>query len=161
MRFYLDTEFNERGPAYPIELISIGIVREDGREFYGVLSDGWDEAHCNGWVRANVLPHLGPGKRLSRADAARAIVLFCGEKPEFIGYFADYDWVVLCQLFGTMMDLPKGWPMFCRDVKQWCCDVGNPKLPRQSGTAHNALDDARHIREMHRFLETVEANRNA
>lgn len=33
---------------------------------------------------------------------------------------ADYDWVVLCQLYGTMMDLPKGWPMYCRDVKQLC-----------------------------------------
>lgn len=160
MKFFIDTEFIERGHAVPIELISIGIVAEDGREFYAVLADGWSEDHCSDWLRTNVLPHLGQGERLSRVEAAKQIVAFCGDKPELWGYFADYDWVVLCQLFGAMMDLPKGWPMFCRDIKQWCCDVGNPRLPRQSGTAHNALDDARHIREMHRFLETVEAKRN-
>ena len=32
-------------------------------------------------------------------------------KPEFWGYYSDYDWVVTAQMFGTMMDIPKGWPM--------------------------------------------------
>jgi hypothetical protein len=39
-------------------------------------------------------------------------------QPEFYGYFADYDWVVFCSLYGTMMDLPKGFPKYCRDLKQ-------------------------------------------
>ncbi len=39
-------------------------------------------------------------------------------EPEFWAYYADYDWVVFCQLFGTMMDLPKGFPMYCLDLKQ-------------------------------------------
>lgn len=38
--------------------------------------------------------------------------------PELYGYYADYDWVLFCSLFGTMMDLPKGFPMHCRDLKQ-------------------------------------------
>lgn len=38
--------------------------------------------------------------------------------PEFYAYYADYDWVVFCQLFGTMMQLPKGLPMYCIDLKQ-------------------------------------------
>jgi hypothetical protein len=38
--------------------------------------------------------------------------------PEFYGYYSDYDWVVFCWLFGKMIDLPKGFPMYCRDVKQ-------------------------------------------
>jgi hypothetical protein len=34
MRYFIDTEFNERGCRFPIELISIALVVEDGREFY-------------------------------------------------------------------------------------------------------------------------------
>ena len=37
-------------------------------------------------------------------------------------YYADYDWVALCQLYGRMLDLPGRWPMFCRDLKQLSCD---------------------------------------
>lgn len=37
---------------------------------------------------------------------------------QFYGYFSDYDWVLICSLFGTMMDLPKGYPMYCIDLKQ-------------------------------------------
>ena len=37
---------------------------------------------------------------------------------EFYGYYSDYDWVVFCQLFGRMMDLPKEFPMYCKDLKQ-------------------------------------------
>jgi len=39
-------------------------------------------------------------------------------KPKFYGYFADYDWVCFCWLFGNMMSLPKGFPMFANDLKQ-------------------------------------------
>lgn len=39
-------------------------------------------------------------------------------QPTFYGYFADYDWVVFCSLWGTMMNLPKGFPKYCRDLKQ-------------------------------------------
>lgn len=38
--------------------------------------------------------------------------------PTFYGYYADYDWVLLCSLFGAMMKLPKGFPMYCVDLKQ-------------------------------------------
>ncbi len=40
------------------------------------------------------------------------------KNPEFYAYYADYDWVLFCSLFGRMMDLPKGFPMYCRDLKQ-------------------------------------------
>lgn len=39
-------------------------------------------------------------------------------KPEFYGYFADYDWVTICWTFGKMINLPKGFPMYCIDLKQ-------------------------------------------
>ena len=111
VKYFLDTEFSERGPAYPIQLISIGIVAEDGRTLYAENYE-CDWAACNPWVAANVLPHL-TGPRSTLATIKAAIVDFVGKdsKPEFWGYFADYDWVVFAQIFGTMMDLPEGWPI--------------------------------------------------
>jgi hypothetical protein len=78
------------------------------------------------------------------------------QKPEFWGYYADYDWVVFCQLFGTMIDLPKRFPMYCRDIKQWCDSLGNPKLPKQESTEHNALEDARWNAKAWGFLAQYE-----
>jgi hypothetical protein len=51
-----------------------------------------------------------------------------------------------------MMQLPKGWPMYCRDVKQLCDNMGNPKLPEQSSTQHHALADAMWTKEAWEFL---------
>jgi hypothetical protein len=156
MRYYIDTEFIERGHRYPIELISIGVVAEDGREYYAVASDGWDESHASEWVRTNVLPNLGEldaNWRTPRTAIAQNIIDFVGtDKPEWWSYYGDYDWVVFCQLFGLMIDLPKGWPMFCRDLIQLCKDLGNPELPKQLVDRHNAIEDARHFRVMHDFL---------
>jgi hypothetical protein len=153
VRYWFDTEFIEDGKT--IDLISIGIVGEDGREFYAE-SEECDLAKASPWVRDNVLPHLRH-VRLPRADIATAIVEFVGtEKPEFWAYYADYDWVALCQLFGTMMDLPKGWPMYCRDIKQWCDSLGDPKLPEQLAAEHHALADARWNKQAWEFLDDYE-----
>lgn len=83
----------------------------------------------------------------------RGVLNFVGDcKPEFWGYYSDYDWVAFCQIFGTMMDLPKGWPMYCRDLKQLCVDLGDPKLPQQGTDEHNALNDARWNKKAYEFL---------
>lgn len=39
-------------------------------------------------------------------------------QPEFYGYYCDFDWVVFCWLFGKMINLPSGFPMYCIDLKQ-------------------------------------------
>lgn len=81
---------------------------------------------------------------MSRADTKAAILDFVsagGSPPEFWGYYADYDWVAFCWLFGAMIDLPKGWPMYCRDLKQVADDLG-VRLPH-SNDRHNSLGDAR------------------
>jgi hypothetical protein len=154
MRYFLDTEFSELGPSKPIQLISVGIVAEDGREFY-IESSECDYLEVNPWVRANVIPGL-KGIMLPLSEIADRIRAFCGlvyGKPEFWGYYADYDWVVLCQIFGSMVDLPKGWPMYCRDIKQMCDDLGNPELPKQGKGEHNSLEDARWNLKAYEFLK--------
>ncbi|WP_193790487.1 hypothetical protein [Fibrella aestuarina] len=37
---------------------------------------------------------------------------------ELVGYYTDYDHVLLASLFGRMIDLPKGLPMFTTDLRQ-------------------------------------------
>lgn len=150
MKIWFDTEFIEDGKT--IDLISIGAIREDGRMFYAESAE-CDRSRASEWVKNNVLPKLSSGQSLMRrADIAREFVEFAGDKPVFWAYYADYDWVAICQLFGTMMDLPKGWPMFCMDVKQLCVMKGNPKLPDQSWE-HAALADARWTKEAWEFLQ--------
>jgi len=151
-RIWFDTEFIEDGQT--IDLISIGMVRSDGATYYAE-TDQWIPGKASQWVKDNVLVHLKGGDCIKPRDViAREIVEFAGEKPEFWAYYADYDWVALCQLFGTMMQLPDGWPKFCRDIKQKCVDLGNPQLPAQSGVEHHALADALWNKKAWEFIAT-------
>lgn len=153
MRYWFDTEFVEDGKT--IDLLSIGIVSEDARELYLEISEtDWSKA--NQWVKDNVLTHMGGGPTVGREEAKLRVLNFVGQnQPEIWAYYADYDWVALCQLFGTMMDLPKGWPMYCRDVKQLCDSLGNPKLPSQGKDEHHALQDARWTCSTWLFLQNL------
>jgi hypothetical protein len=172
MRYFLDTEFIEDGVT--IDLISIGIVCEDGREFYAENLDA-DLSKASEWVKDNVINQLwsrrkdkvdankwsrdgGIGGLLPHRAISPDVFLFCNPtihgKPEFWAYYAAYDWVVFCQLFGTMMDLPKGFPMYCNDIKQECDRLGNPRLPEQGKGSHNALEDARWNKKAWEFLRT-------
>lgn len=84
-------------------------------------------------------------------------------QPEFYAYYADYDWVVFCWLFGKMIDLPKGFPKYCIDLKQMLEAHNNffaidsteePGYPvQEKGKEHNALEDARWNRDLYNFLE--------
>ncbi len=150
MRFWFDTEFYENGRT--IELISIGVVSEDGRTYYAETPDARRLAGATNWLATNVAPYLDDRLKYERWQIGNALITFMGDKPEIWAYYADYDWVALCQLFGTMMNLPKGWPMYCRDVKQLCDSLGNPKLPEQKSSEHHALADAKWTREAWLFL---------
>lgn len=56
-RYYYDTEFIEDGST--IDLISIGIVSEDGDAYYAVNSDApWERVYKHSWLMENVWPHL-------------------------------------------------------------------------------------------------------
>ena len=262
----MDTEFLEgtqkgwfgKTTKPTIDLISVGIVCEDGREYYAIskdfnLKEAWnrydlktDEDGRNTkvyWIRDNVLlpiyrehvhgdmrSHIpftytvmkgilkGFGK--SNVEIARQIREFClpthgfvrdwyeelygilgmekegfevfhkyentfdalyasYQKPEFYGYYSDYDWVVFCWLFGKMIDLPKGFPMYCIDLQQTLeelqeledssalheslCGEYPRKVvqykectdyPKQINE-HNALADARRNFELYKFLQKL------
>lgn len=255
MKYFIDTEFHE-GFHKPligknrhfIDLISIGIVAEDGREYYAISKDFDIKAAWNAhdlketgtikenksertkvkeyWLRDNVLKSIWKEmhdkehyvkrmhpdlinpfsfKSLSRLvnwqgkpnnQIAKEIVDFVngihpkddisskvnplglGSKRvhnnptpiEFYGYYADYDWVVFCSLFGKMMNLPRGFPMYCKDLKQSYDEqeVGgiydypfglkslkdHNNYPKQTNE-HNALADAKWNYELYKFLKSI------
>lgn len=160
-RWFLDTEFNENGIT--IEPISVGLVREDGAFVYCV-SNEFDPDNCNEWVKEHVLPHLPPRgapQWMSRAEIRdtvhRALLRLPDAQPEIWGYYCDYDWVLFCQLFGKMIDLPERMPQFCRDIRQLMDHAGvkTSDLPTQTGTLHDALEDARWNRKAYLHIQSL------
>lgn len=103
----------------------------------------------------------------------------CKHTPiEFYGYYSAYDHIALCWLFGKMIDLPRGFPMYTIDLKQevdnyiaktwkevemstWGHEgitldklKSHPNYPKQENT-HNALADARWNKELYEFLQSL------
>lgn len=243
MNYYIDAEFCEGpqdkrvlgikyGKTKPtIDLISLAIVAEDGRELYLIskdfnLREAWNrwqprtgEGDRNNrepreyWIRENVLlpihNELAPkeyGGSIIRhfsyenfkwlineygktnKQIAEEVLDFIGEgervatpfdnpvfthksgikytQPTFYAYYADYDWVVFCWLFGRMIDLPKGFPMYTRDLKQMLDEKKwvtawedrdpkrHPNYPKQINE-HSALFDARWNRDLHNFIKSL------
>ena len=231
MKYFLDTEFLEgtqkgllKETKPTIDLISIGIKCEDGREYhaiskefnvkeawnrYELVRDGFRDCGLTPyfkkvyWLRDNVCKNifnnsiyhnyteintLNELKNLvchfgkSNKQIAKEVIEFTcesninkGRKPEFYGYYADYDWVVFCWLFGRMIDLPEGFPMYCIDLKQELDNkadrlrLPNTELskeqmietikstanyPKQTNE-HNALSDARWNYELYKFLNKI------
>lgn len=213
MLYFLDTEFIENGQT--IDLISIGIISDDGREYYAI-NKNYNFIEADKWVRENVLKPIGLDYGLlekfelnlesglfekleskrnetltereklykqnkkyikSKTFIKEEILKFLGycnglffppqkidapiiieresDKPEFWADYCSYDWVVFCQLFGTMMDLPKGFPMYCNDIQQLWRTKGCPQLPKQKTTEHNALEDAKYVKTLYEFLTNI------
>lgn len=253
-----------------IDLISIGIVAEDGREYYAIsnefnLDDAWNrydiktteytkafgyekeyETEKVYWIRENVLMPIyydlclkennvsvieygnynnfigavqsnntykfvyknfksllakygksnkciaaeiksftlndwlaGNGKDFYSLNANKAF--YAKRNPVFYGYYADYDWVCFCWLFGKMNDLPEGFPMYCVDLRQALdeklvtysvtktlqngeyvggCDPYYSKwedhanYPKQTNE-HHALSDARFCHDLYKFIQSL------
>ncbi len=158
MRFFLDTEFTTDDPA-ALELMSIGIVGEDGSEFYAVSSE-FDPARMSDWVREHVLPLLEPRRDpvwMSRTTIRDRVVAFLGDRAtELWGYVPAYDWFLVHGLFGGWSKLPDSIPWNCWDLKQWAWELGVvDELPKQTTTEHHALEDARYDRELYEHLAGI------
>src|SRR5512142_2440953 len=109
-RYFYDCEFIEDGRV--IDLVSIGVVDEHGREFYAVSTE-FDASRALPWVRRHVLDKLpSPGDRAWRSrrrirdDLHHFLTepLRSGaEGPiELWAWYAAYDHVALAQLWGAM-----------------------------------------------------------
>jgi len=148
MLYHLDTEFFET--PYNTELISIGIVADDGRKYYAENSMAdLRLAKRNEWMVENVLAKLDAPTKTLPNQIVQEIKRFVGndKQPVFMADYASYDWYLFCRLFGGMMKLPSGWPMYVLDLAQ-IIDYHLPKgvvFPdalRSWPNEHHALADA-------------------
>ncbi|GLY20668.1 hypothetical protein CA850_02050 [Micromonospora echinospora] len=151
-RYFYDCEFIEDGRT--IDLVSIGVVDEYGREFYAVSTE-FDDSRAVPWVRRNVLDKLpSPADRAwrSRERIREDLLEFLaepvrgrsGEQIELWAWYAAYDHVALAQLWGSMITLPREIPRFTKELRQLWDDRGRPPLPSAEAARHDALVDARH-----------------
>lgn len=198
------------GKRHHIDLISIGIHSEDGRSLH-LISSEYNYNDADDWVKEKVIKplyidtvhgehrnhlsvsnfHKEYGATSKYISTKVAMFMNCYEDSlfwrappgiEVYGYYADYDWVLFCSLFGRMIDLPKGFPMYCKDLKQsldeWVNGLtnsdffshyhkekqltfeeklklvkeGNVKYPKQTNE-HNALADAKWNYELYKFIQ--------
>ncbi len=177
MRYFYDTEFIEDGRH--IDLISIGMVAEDGRQYYAVNRDmPIRKIRKHKWLMENVVPSLPKGHGDQRihmpkrwlfhyadyrvkprtviADEVMNFIRAGGPDVELWANYGAYDHVVLAQLFGRMIDLPEGVPMWTNDLRQEAERLGVAKsMPEQPDGVHNALADARHNLVRARYLDSL------
>lgn len=176
MRVFFDAEFVERGPQLPIQPISFGFVRDDGAELYVINEESLSNVVRHPWLSLNVAPSL-PITNDQRSDAqfitqwdpdhedyahvyaldflVRRVHDFLTSTPdlELWAYYSAYDHVVLCQLFGSMADLPPGIPMWTHELQQVIEMEPEVQLPTEPQVAHHALYDARWNRDVFLALE--------
>lgn len=176
-----DLEFLEDGRT--INMISIGMVCDDGREYYAVNRNmPVRRIRKHQWLMGNVVPHLPQGhgdRRLAmpkrwlfdytdpvvkpHQQIAAEVAAFIqtainpeqGADPiELWANYGAYDHVCLAQLWGPMMALPAGVPMFTHDIQQEArrLGIGWDHLPKQDSSEHNALADARHNQTIRHWL---------
>lgn len=179
--FTYDTEFIERGPKYPITFVSIGVVNvRSGDEYYAVNGDLTKAEQkllkTLPFHKEHIWPTLPRTSRGGFLDTAHPDVKPCAviaeELTEFMlgGYrrtgiapwvwawYGSYDHVIRSQLYGSMINLPEGMPMYSHDLRTELDFMEMPPdhrtyLPQQEeGTLHNALADARWDEEVLRFL---------
>ena len=175
MRIFYDAEFVERGPDIPIRLVSIGMVRDDGAMFYAVNAECLSDVARHPWLSINVWPHLpalAPNAGilewdkehpdypavLPRDAISKLVREFITEvsDPELWAWYGAYDHVGLCQLFGSMAELPAGIPMYTNELVQEWKRLGRPELPPERGNTHHALVDAYWAQEVGSVLRTLE-----
>lgn len=158
LRLWFDTEFHDDGER--VELISLGIVTSDGREYYAENAE-YDRSRAHSWLQLNVLPLLRPGTERSRAQIAADLRALVGRAaPEFWAWFGEYDWIVLRQLFGDLTAWPAGWPLSHMNLEQWRLHLGAPALVQPPhAELHYALADARWTREAWQGLHDLQARK--
>lgn len=101
MRLFVDTEFTD---LLDCELVSIGIVSEDGREFYAERNDV-DLARCGDFCRVAVLPQLGRDADLigTEAEVSARLKVWLAQfetvAPVLVSVDHPTDW----ELFGYLV----------------------------------------------------------
>ena len=146
MRYFYDCEFIEDGAT--ITLVSIGVVDENGREFYAVSTE-FDPNRAIDWVRRHVLNQLPAPADPAWRSRARI-------RDDLLGTCSSPASRSSCGP-GWPATTTSRWPSYgatcgrcrarSRDSPTSCASSGRGRLPAAAGCrpdAHDALADARH-----------------
>lgn len=147
---FLDCEFTD---AIDCELISIGMISEDGlHEFYAERSD-FNDSWCNHFVRAAVLPLLGRhlGAACNRDELSHRLSEWFATLPHKVQIACDsmHDRDLLRDAFSD--ELPINLDRAIYDLRSLNSTIFNLAVYRYHGQQnqpwHHALHDARALRE--------------
>ena len=137
INIYFDTEFT--GLQQDTDLISIGMITEDGKQFYAEFTDYRDYL-CDLWITENVIKKMNhPQKIISDMmttitgcqDEVREFLLDWldrqrkngDEKIQFVSDVCHYDFVLLIDLLSdsgcaSAINLPNYISPYCHDINQ-------------------------------------------
>lgn len=147
MNIFFDTEFTGLVPN--TTLISIGLIAETGEEFYAEFTD-FNESLVDDWLLENVFANcminhfkgyypnycnivpflwtvVGDSDYVANNLKTWLTSLYCkhcqedNQTIQFVSDVCHYDMVLLCNLFGGAMKLPKWINPVCYDICQDIC----------------------------------------
>jgi hypothetical protein len=147
VHIFFDTEFTQL--SHEAKLISVGLISEDGKEFYAELSDTWDPSNCSEFVKCEVLPHLEGGVALMTLaelclrmgnwlESFEVPVSLVTDAPTW-----DWPWIdyIFCEKHLRPVNLESTPEFFSSKESKLQSLRQNYNLQ-----IHNALDDARVLR---------------
>ena len=162
MKVFFDTEFT--GLHQETTPISIGLIAENGKTFYGQFTD-YDKSQVDDWIQKCVINQLPatPQELYAMADTVaygcRAQVatmlknwLSQFDEVEMWSDCLSYDWVLFNQLYGHAFNIPKNVYYIPFDICTLFKAKGvDPDINREAfagieGTKHTALHDAEVIK---------------
>jgi len=172
MKIFMDTEFT--GLQQNTTLISLGLISEDGKEFYAEFTD-YDESQIDNWLQKNVIDNLCIPNDIGQ----QTINTFKGDSSyikekleswlsqfESVEIWSDclaYDWMLFNQIFGHAFNIPKNVYYIPFDICTMMKLKGvDPDISREEfvdnnveGKKHNALYDAKVIKACYEKLEKI------
>ena len=164
MLVFLDTEFTDFTRP---DLISIGLVAEDGREFYAERTDYYT-TRCGDFVRETVLPLLGrvPDAACTRTELTDRLRDWFGQLPEPATIIFDYEWdwrLLAVAMLGRPHSKPPG--NFAQQLYLDSYAITHPAFETALNAAytpewpaHHALADARALMAGYRAWCTHSGN---
>jgi 3' exoribonuclease, RNase T-like len=167
MRIFFDTEFT--GLHKNTTLISIGLVSDNGEEFYAEFTD-YNKKQVDEWLQTNVIDNLVIPDLLTeqKINNFKGDINYIQQKLriwlsqfEHVEIWSDclaYDWVLFNHIFEHAFNIPKNVYYIPFDICTLFKLKGiDPDINRESfagidGKKHNALHDAKVIKTCYEKL---------
>ena len=177
-KVFFDTEFT--GLHKATSLISIGLVTDRNKVFYGEFTD-YNRGQVGQWLQENVINNLYEPPGRPYHPTTRPAYYHKGDKVDISNALAEwleslgpveiwsdclaYDWVLFCDLFGSAINIPANVYYIPFDICTLFKAQGiDPDISREEFAGvtagahgkHNALHDARVIKACFERLQEIQ-----